>query len=421
MTAILTQSQDERHLNAFYIYLCILCLAPWPMGSSRDWVWPILTIAQSGLALYLMVRATDALYNIRAEIRLILIAFAALTAWMTIQLLFTPDLYNTYADILKTVTFGAFVFNTYQLIKSRDRLMTVINALLIVGVCQVVLAAIQHLGFGLKASGSYPNRNHYGGLLEMTVALGIGFMVAQQPIEKKNEPWLVSLLELITGPKARLRLMLVMLVIGLVISRSRGANMAFVLSLLLASGVFFFMTRRIQHNTIIFLVSILVVDALIIGNYFGIEKLKARFENSTPQTETRDDINQYSRQMAEDYWLTGAGAGSYEIIFPHYRGNNIEARITNAENDYLEFLIELGIIGVIPLALIVVIGLRQQLRQMSPRRDRFNQGIAFGCLMGSTAILMHGVGDFNLQIPANAMIFCLLLTLPLCHTDASAS
>ena len=43
--------------------------------------------------------------------------------------------------------------------------------------------------------------------------------------------------------------------------------------------------------------------------------------------------------------------------------------------------------------------------------DPLMRGMAFACVMGVTAILIHSWVDFNLQIPANAVLFMVLLAL----------
>jgi hypothetical protein len=39
------------------------------------------------------------------------------------------------------------------------------------------------------------------------------------------------------------------------------------------------------------------------------------------------------------------------------------------------------------------------------------RGMSFACIMGVVAILIHSWVDFNLQIPANAALFVVLLAL----------
>ena len=45
------------------------------------------------------------------------------------------------------------------------------------------------------------------------------------------------------------------------------------------------------------------------------------------------------------------------------------------------------------------------------RRDPLMRGMAFAAIMGITAILIHSWVGFNLQIPANALLFMVLLAL----------
>ena len=45
------------------------------------------------------------------------------------------------------------------------------------------------------------------------------------------------------------------------------------------------------------------------------------------------------------------------------------------------------------------------------RRDPLMRGMSFACIMGVTSILIHSWVDFNLQIPANAAFFMVLLAL----------
>lgn len=43
------------------------------------------------------------------------------------------------------------------------------------------------------------------------------------------------------------------------------------------------------------------------------------------------------------------------------------------------------------------------------RCDPLTRGISFACVMGVTSLLIHSRVDFNLQIPANASYFIVLL------------
>jgi O-antigen ligase len=99
-------------------------------------------------------------------------------------------------------------------------------------------------------------------------------------------------------------------------------------------------------------------------------------------------------------------------VFPYYRERDIRGFYDHAHNDYLEFLSESGVIASSLLAATVVLCLGAALLAQRRRHDPLMRGMGFSATMGITAILIHSSVDFNLQIPANAALFMVLLALP---------
>jgi O-antigen ligase len=404
----------------------VLFLVAIPLGSNRDWAWPFVAAGFCLLSIYLLVsrRKSGQLLGNQFPSKPSLMAFGLVVFWMVIQLYGIPrflapitiDPYSTQSDILKTVAYTCVFFTTIGLVTTKKRCSITIYAVVFMGLLQAIIGVYGTLlGYSALASGTFPNSNHFAGYLEMALALGIGMMIAtQSPTAKSGIERLQKFLETIAGPRGRLRLVLIIMVIGLVMSTSRMGNIAFLSSLLITSALSVLMGRKINLATVVFLASIVLIDALIIGNYFGIERIANRIQNYEQNRDivSRVEINDYSLQMIQDHPLVGTGAGTYASNFPRYRQQMVDVRVTNAENDYFEFLVELGFIGSLPLLLIVVIGLSTQLRMMSTQNSQFVKGIAFGCLMGTISLLIHSAGDFNLQIPSNAVLFIVLLSLP---------
>jgi O-antigen ligase len=113
--------------------------------------------------------------------------------------------------------------------------------------------------------------------------------------------------------------------------------------------------------------------------------------------------------MARDYPVFGAGAGSWYTAFPRYRGEDIDGYYVHAENDYAQFLVETGALGVAIVGLLPLMALACAVLALARRRDPLARGFAFAVLMGVVAIGIHSTVDFNLQIPANALVFSVLL------------
>ena len=128
-------------------------------------------------------------------------------------------------------------------------------------------------------------------------------------------------------------------------------------------------------------------------------------------TEQRDEISEYLIPMIKDYWLSGTGAGTFLYVFPAYVKENLGCAYDHAHNDYLELLSELGVIGFSFLSAFTLLSLWRSLALRNPASD-FVRAMGFAGFMGAISLLIHSTVDFNLQIPANAMLFIATLAIP---------
>lgn len=76
------------------------------------------------------------------------------------------------------------------------------------------------------------------------------------------------------GPKAWIRLGLVIMVIALVMPHSRMGNIAFFSSLIIVGGRFTLVSRKHRLRNAAILASLVLVDLIIISNHFGLEGLE---------------------------------------------------------------------------------------------------------------------------------------------------
>jgi O-antigen ligase len=302
------------------------------------------------------------------------------------------------------------------------------------GTVQALLASLMHLAalnfevFFTKfshvdnAHGTFVNRNHLAGYLEICLALGIGMMIATlkgggarswKNRLRDTARWLLS-------TRVLLRISLVVMVIALVMTRSRMGNAAFFTSLLIAGVIGLATSRHATRSTVILLVSLIVIDVFVAGTWFGVENVIRRYEQTTlyrelqptgGSVEERLEPGLYAMDMLKDYPLTGSGGGTFYAVFPKYRPGAISAYFDYAHNDYVQITTDTGLIGLGLLGLVVLSTFAVALRTLYERRDPLCRGIAFGAAMGIIAILIHSWVDFNLQIPANALTFVVLLAL----------
>jgi O-antigen ligase len=442
----------------FWLWLGLLVWAPIPLGSNRPWAWTVLEIGA-----FLLVAAWTVAWALgRARVsapmrsaRMALALLAAIVALQVLQVMPLPaelvafispeaarlhlkvaadgrwitlsiDPHASREALLKTLAYGAMFFLALAFLNQRSRVLFAVRLIVYASVVHAVYAVLMHLvgtsapHFGTvlvhasSASGTYANRNHFAGHLEMTLALGIGLLIAGLS-DRRADSWkraLARVLEWILSPKMVLRLSLCILVIALTTTHSRMGNTAFFASLLVAGVLGIALSRRATRNTVFLLASLVVIDLAIVGSWFGVEKLAQRLgETTMVDVQEREEPAAYALPLIRDYAAVGAGAGTFYIAFPRYRPESVALYYDYAHNDYAQFAAELGITGFALLALFVILALAAALAAQWKRRDPLMRGMAFACIMGVTSILIHSWVDFNLQIPANASLFMVLLAL----------
>lgn len=418
--------------------LALLIWLPLPMGSNRDWAIGLFVCLVGLLSLgWYLLQHFGLLYRSHSKsaavTRTPLMLLCLVQAWVGLQWLgsFTADSAATFRSLLLGVSYCLLFALIIQLFNTRKHLTLLLAVLVLSGTIQafwgayMTLSGTEWLLFGPKinaigsASGTFINRNHLAGYLEITMACSIGLLLALRDGKPFN--W-VNTLSLLIGPKARLRLALIIMVIALVLTRSRSGNFAFFTSLLVVGGLYVLLEKRHRLRNLLILASIILIDLLIISQYFGLEQLGQRLIHTQinldvsagvalQSTENRSSLVHYGVAMLQEAPLIGIGAGSFEAAFQRWPGSELPEHFDHLHNDYLEFAIEYGVPVTLILAAFVVLALMQALRALRNHQSSYRSGVGFGATMGIVALLIHSATDFNLQIPANAASFVVLCAI----------
>jgi len=345
--------------------------------------------------------------------------------WVLLQVLLGISIIPSYSlhQLVLGLSYSLFFTLILSHFNNRHALTLLISALFVSGLIQAVYGIFMtqpefaHLlgkEVDSRANGSFVNRNHLAGYLEMTIALGIGLVLAFRDGRKWS---FKSFLDLLLSAKLQIRLAIILMVIALVMTYSRMGNTAFVTSLIITSSIFILVTQKNRVRNIVLLASFIVIDVLVISQFFGLDKLKERLE-STEITITQTDhgwitdindarglILKDSIELGKQEPIWGIGPGTYKDAFMPYTDPKINPLVDHAHNDYIEFWIEYGLIGTLLLALLVLLSLSNAIKSINNSQSFYRSGVGFGATMGIIAILIHSFTDFNLQIPSNALTF----------------
>jgi tetratricopeptide (TPR) repeat protein len=135
---------------------------------------------------------------------------------------------------------------------------------------------------------------------------------------------------------------------------------------------------------------------------------------------TRFDIWTVAERMWLDHFWWGVGPAHFDCRFREYRPENVQMRPDRAHNDYLNLLADWGAAGgiiVLAGATFFVAGLARTWRHVRRSESDFGSAqsnrFAFflGAATGLLALAVHSAADFNLHIPANALVGVTLLAL----------
>ena len=114
-------------------------------------------------------------------------------------------------------------------------------------------------------------------------------------------------------------------------------------------------------------------------------------------------------RLIRDFPLFGSGLGTFEIVYRQYQTTLVENVVEHAHNDYLEFAANSGFIGTAVLFMPIFYLLERMIVAFLKDRHGYRRSVTLGCIGGTLAILLHSLADFNLQIPANALVFAVIL------------
>ncbi|PKG37522.1 O-antigen polymerase [Psychromonas sp. Urea-02u-13] len=434
-----------RSKHAFYLLCFIILFSPIPLGANRPWAWGLIEVL---IAINtIMVCYTHSFTNVFSQLKKVKVVLGVIVVvqlWVFLQWLggiapsFSPllslDPSQTEIALIKGITFCLFIINIATLVNKQERVKIICWMIMLSGLYQAVYAIflqysgwqVSPLGFniGERATGSFVYWNHLANYLLLCLSVAIGYLIGSltgvEAVSRRAK--LATVIEALLSPKWIVRIGIIIMVVALIMTRSRMGNTAFFISLLATSILALIIMKR-PPNTLKWLIaSLVILDLVIVGTYFGIDKVKERLQATSFQAETRDDVVRDSIPFIQDVWLTGTGAGSFYSSFLQYQTTEYQAFYDHAHNEYVQFLTEFGLLVSMLLLGMLLYVIWKTIQILRNSKRKFNQGLALGCLMACIGMIMHATVDFVLQDFSIILIFLSILTLVfLNQTDRSDS
>jgi O-antigen ligase len=245
--------------------------------------------------------------------------------------------------------------------------------------------------------GPYVNHNHYAGLMEMLVPI----------------PLVLALTGMASNKTRAAAAAAAAVMVGTIfLSGSRGGMLAIITELVILSVFLVKQKRGLGIPVLIGLFLTIVVALLIwIGGGELSRRIATGLSHSEISSDTRFNIDRDGLRMFLKKPVLGWGLGTFPVVYPQFRTFYTNFFINEAHNDYLQLLVEMGLLGFGTMLWFLLTLYTRALKKIGNWTEEITGATTLACVLGLSGILVHSALDFNLQIPANAALFYVLCTI----------
>ena len=336
-------------------------------------------------------------------------------SWLPLSLV--PD--ATRASLLAGIPLVAAFLVGSQCRLSQLRLLLGVVVLIafgeiLLGLLQISGGPKSSLNFGMDADrpiGTFANANHLANYIGMALAAhvwlaGDGLL---RPHSRSNRGF-----ALFSGRHAVALWIAggVLLVLGILITRSRGAAFTGLPVAMLCVALALSSSGRTQgwRATLALLGAVLAGAVVLVGA----GSVLSRFDLSvlSASASYRSLLATTTMDGAWTFWPWGAGWGTYAAVYPRFQPLELHGLADYAHQDYAQMLFEGGIFAALLAVAFgaLVVGRAAQLARDAWQTHELSRDAmaAALCGLGLLGFLLHSLVEFNMHIPANAILGALL-------------
>jgi O-antigen ligase len=258
-----------------------------------------------------------------------------------------------------------------------------------------------------RASGFYISPNHFAGMLEL-----MAIMAASMAVWSRWKSWARILSGYVT----------VLCVLGIAISGSRGSYLSTTFALAVFAALSLHVARKVYRRRF---VAATVITVLVLTIFLSVTVTLMSnsdiIRHRMGQVYEPENMRVYLWQAALKQFrlnpMFGTGSGTYLYFGRMFRAHVVQNDPIHVHDDYLELLAEYGVAGVVLFAAFLLIHIARGMKAVNRialemtralETQSYSLALTLGALSAASAYLIHSVVDFNMHIPANALIMAFL-------------
>mgnify|MGYP006099300125 CR=1 FL=1 len=261
---------------------------------------------------------------------------------------------------------------------------------------------LKNSAYKTSATGFFINRTVFSCFLVLCFFCGIEYLKIFDHYKKDNTNNFFM--------KIYIRIFILLITIGIITSFSKLGNFLFISIIFMYVAQLFYKNEKKNKYFLITLILIILFDVLILGFYFGSEKLLQRFfflqdqineyfPSSNEFNLSRGNIVKFAFAEFKNFIFFGYGGGGFEYLMKINYPNSSSLFASHAHSDLFEFIGEFGIFGSILICLCVLFF------HIKKKFFSFKNFVLYYLLI---IILIF---DFSFHIPIIQFMFLLLLSI----------
>ncbi len=369
-------------LAVMFLWGLRLWLAPRP-----QLLWPPICWAVLAFVAYAIVRYRTAEIEYVARLEMIRVLVYTFLFFVILNNLHRQEHVQIVTLTLVFLAMAISFYALYQFITGSDKVWTLTKP------------------YVHRGSGTYISPNHLAGFLEIILPLALAWILVSRG---------KALMKVFVGYAS------LVILGGIAATVSRGSWISIGLTLIVFFSVLFF--HRTHRLPAIALLVVIGIAALYLVPRAHL--LKARFQATIANPELSDnarfDLWKPALQLWQENIWWGIGPNHFNYRFRAYRPETVQLQPDRVHNDYLNTLCDWGIAGTALAAaawVLLYAGVLKTWRMVrrAPgdlgNRQSNKAAFVLGASMGLLAILFHSVVDFNMHIPANAILTIALMAM----------
>jgi hypothetical protein len=260
--------------------------------------------------------------------------------------------------------------------------------------------------------GPFVSKNHFAAYVGALALVSLGFAVGLADAARRDVAWL----SWVRSPRAAQVVLAfgasLVLVLAVLVAQSRGGALG------LGAGVAAFLLLRLSRGgrlsvrggglvVLLGAASVLLVMTLLPSE--ARSRLSTLAGSPDPSGTFRLGVwKDALMAFRASPWL-GHGLGAFEDALPPHKTVAGELRVEHAENDFLEILVDAGLVAGALVAWGIALLVRSSRAALG--RRGLERGLALGAAAAVVGLAVHSLVDFPLRLPAVASAFVVVVSL----------